>query len=222
MGHCVTEIDRIVREVLAELGTAGTTCAESADGQLVLSGRVISMSDISGRTEGIRQVVVPPGAVVTPSVRDELRRGNITLAFESNSARLSHRLVVVTAGNRFDPTSLLDALRNDGIDIVPHTSNCLIESTELLAREVNMQSTLGLLLSTHPAAAICLANRHRGVRAVTGSDAAMVAAATDDVGANLLVLDPTAWGLVQLNQTTSEFQRGAAHECPEVFRRQLS
>ncbi len=222
MGQRTTEIDRIVREVLAELGTATAACTESADGRLVLSGRVISMSDISGRIEGIRQVIVPPGTVVTPSVRDELRRENITLAFGENSATPSHRLVVVAAGERFDPTSLLDSLRKDGIDIVPHTSNCLIESTELLARELNMQSTLGLLLSTHPAAAICLANRHRGVRAVTGSDAAMVAASTDDVGANLLVLDPTAWGLVQLNQIVNEFHRGAVHECPEVFRRQLS
>ncbi len=222
MGHCVTEIDRIVREVLAELGTADTACAEGANGQLVLSGRVISMSDISGRIEGIRQIVVPPGAIVTPSVRDELRRGNITLAFEANSARASQRLVVVTAGNRFDPASLLDSLRKDGIDVTPHTSNCLIESTELLAREINNRNTLGLLLSTHPAAAICLANRHRGVRAVTGSDAAMVAAATDDIGANLLILDPTACGLEQLNQIVSEFHRGAVHDCPEVFRRQLS
>ncbi len=219
MDHSVTNIDRIVREVLAEISTAATACA---DGQLVLSGRVISMADISGRIDGIRQVVVPPGTVVTPSVRDELRRGNITLAFEANSARSSQRLVVVTAGNRFDPASLLDSLRNDGIDVAPHASNCLIESTELLAREVNNRSTLGLLLSTHPAAAICLANRHRGVRAVTGSDAAMVVAATDDIGANLLILDPTAWGLVPLNQIVSEFHRGAVHECPEVFRRQLS
>ena len=222
MGHCATEIDRIVREVLAELGTAATACAENTVGRLVLSGRVISMSDISDRIDGIRQVVVPPGAVVTPSVRDELRRGNITLAFEANSARSSQRLVVVTAGGRFDPASLLDSLRNDGIDVAPHTSNCLIESTELLAREMNKPNTLGLLLSTHPAAAICLANRHRGVRAVTGSDAAMVAAATDDIGANLLILDPTAWGLVPLNQIVGEFHRGAVHECPEVFRRQLS
>ena len=100
------DIERVVREVLAELGvapkpataraasaSAGTPAASvaakpgpqhaastfAADGQLVLCGRTISLADLPDRLEGVRRVVVATGAMVTPSVQDELARRAISL-----------------------------------------------------------------------------------------------------------------------------------------------
>lgn len=53
--------------------------AEAPPGELALAERVISQRLVAGRLEGVRRVVVGPRAVVTPLVRDELKRRRIEL-----------------------------------------------------------------------------------------------------------------------------------------------
>ena len=76
-------------------------------------------------------------------------------------------------------------------------------------------------MSTYPAVAICLANRHQGVRAVSGLDAATAVADAASVGANVLVLCPRGLGLTQLRQMIREFCREGVRECPEALRNRL-
>ncbi|MEE8451240.1 MAG: hypothetical protein V3R99_04965 [Thermoguttaceae bacterium] len=221
------DIDRIVREVLARLGHApgaNGTEAAAVGHDLVLSCSVVTLSALEGRLSGVQRVVVPPQAVVTPSVRDELYRRNVALAHEGSKLdepSAVARLVLVTAGKRYDPAALVEALRSEAIDVEPHASDCLIESTDLLADKMLHSSSLGLLLTRHPAAALCLANRHSGVRAVSGTDAATIADATVSVGANLLVIDPTAVGALPLKRIVTDFCRGEEHTCPAVFQERL-
>lgn len=258
MAESSIDVDRIVREVIAELGLARDTGATGGlpagiehdshlevladkppvapasanpatatrpEGDLVITCRVVTLSEVGGRLESVRRLVVSPQAVITPAVRDELQRRNVTLAFATptgspSAGRLG--LVLVTAGKRFDPTTLVGALSKEAIDVQRHTSDCLIAATDLLAGEVVRPDTLGLLLARETAAALCLANRHRGVRAVSGAEAPAVSAAVAAVGANLLVIDPTAWRFFQLKQIVTEFCRGGTRQCPEVFRERLA
>jgi hypothetical protein len=257
MNQPQAEIERVVREVLAELGVApgGTVPSRTefhsvqprneatgrsetpshedgrgetpshggGNGQLVLDCRVVTMSHLAGRLDAVKLVVVSPQAIVTPAVRDELYRRNIVLS--SGSAAKTQpdgaRLVTIIAG-RFDPTALVTALRNNGVPTEAETMDCLIAATARLATEVKKPNTRGLLLTRHTAAALCLANRHRNVRAILGPDAAAVAVAAAAVGANVLVADPTAAGFSQLKQAVLEFYRGGPRECPAVFREQLT
>jgi hypothetical protein len=257
MIHPPAEIERVVREVLAELGLAPggavlsrtefhsvqSTKTEShsvlpkgesngrsetpsyvgENNEVVFDCRVVTMSHIAGRLEAVKQVIVPRQAIVTPAVRDELYRRNITLAFAPAAMTQADgtRLVAIVVG-RFDPTALVTALKNNGVQTEPETMDCLIAASARLAAELHKPNTLGLLLTRHTAAALCLANRHRGVRAVLGSDAATVAVAAAAVGANLLVADPTTAGFSQLKQAVLEFYRGGPRECPAVFREQLT
>ena len=46
---------------------------------LVVDARVVSLTTIGGRLAGKKRLVVRPGAVVTPSVRDELRKRGLKL-----------------------------------------------------------------------------------------------------------------------------------------------
>ncbi len=243
------DIDRIVREVLVQLGFAPGAAAEvtpqveppmassvpkeedapalaSNNGELVVDSRVVTLSQLDGQLGEIRRLVVPHRAVVTPAVRDELHRRNVTLAFAAASttpqqAAASCRLVLVAAGRRFDPAPLVEMLEKDGVAVEPHTSGCLIAATDQLAREVRQPNTLGLLVSRHTAGALCLANRHAGVRAVTAGDAPTVATVAAALGANLLVLDPAAASPFQLRQMAGEFCRGGIRQVPEVFRDRL-
>lgn len=254
MAQTTINIDDVVREVLAQLGLAangtpsanGTAAANGAPAaqptkapsqppvaaspatagevELVVSSRVVALAELKDSLSGVRKLVVPPHAIVTPAVRDELRRRSITLAFgeKTTAAKTTGvRLVLLVAREAMDPTSLMAALENEGIAVEMQTSDCLIKSSDQLAAELRKGSTLAVLATTYVPAALCLANRLAGVRAVWGIDARTVAADTAAVGANLLVVNPASTGLFQLRQLVTRFYREPKHESPKVFRERL-
>jgi len=238
MSQAQPDIDRLVREVLAQLGAGATgglpasaqddvsaaTASAAGDGDFVLTCRVVTMSEVAGRLASMRRLVVPAQAVVTPAVRDELRRRDISLIYApaALAAGSAGRLCLGSVGGRFDPAPLVAALAGQGVDVRASASNCLLAAVDRLAAEVVQPGTLGLLVTEHIAAALCLANRHRGVRAVSGADAAAIAATVAAVGANLLVLDPAVGSQYQLRQIITEFCRGGTRPCPEVFQERLA
>jgi hypothetical protein len=257
------DIERVVREVLAEL--KGATATQSAvpglsssvpstaikqnvapgspngadytvgqanrgthlpsnNGELILSTRLVTMEEIDGRLAGIRQVVVTPQAVVTPAVRDALRQRNIALSRDSTmvkTATATLRLFVVAAGAKTDPELMAGALTDESVNVECYSTKCLLDATDRLAAELAKTDTLGLLLTPHTAAAVCLANRLSGVRAVLGNNTGGLAADLGAIGANLLVVDPQKAGMYKLSQMAGEFCRGGIRSCPDVFRKRL-
>jgi len=191
---------------------------------LTVAARVVTMNDVAGRLDSVRRLVVSREAIVTPAVRDELLRRGIALEYAKspNGAPATIRLTLMTSGTDFDPTTLMAALAREGFQVKRSNSDCLIAAGDELATEILQPDTLGVLLSRHAAAGLCLANRLPGVRAVGGIDAPAVAAASAAVGANLLVVDPRAGSFFQLKQAITEFARGGVRPCPEVFRKRLT
>ena len=236
------DIERLVREVLAELTRrsddgacptvrekkketpASASARAKTEGELVVTSRVVTMADVDNRLDKARWLVVPPQAIVTPAVRDALRESNVTLAFASSDeprTREGTRLTMVTAFTSFDPAVLIGALRKEGIDVGASASNCLIETSDTLAQQLRDGEGLALLLTSQVSAALCLANRLSGVRAVTAEDAPGVSQAADSVGANLLVLDPRGKSLFQLKQMIGAFCRPGPRPCPDALRQRL-
>jgi hypothetical protein len=192
---------------------------------LVIGSRVVTMIEVAGRLDGVRRLVVSRGAIVTPAVRDELLRRGISLVCgDASNERpaTALRIVLVTVGADLDPTALAAGLKREGATVEHVALDCLIKATEQLAAETARSDTLGVLLTPHTAAGLCLANRLRGLRAVTGGNAPAVAAATAAVGANVLVVDPQAGTFFQLKQMVTEFCRGGVRPCPAVFRARLA
>jgi hypothetical protein len=251
MTHIPLDIDRVVREVLAELkrapmpeiskptasavASATVTASEplakspvstpSGKGQLELSTRLVTMSDIDGRLAGIRKVVVNPKAVVTPAVHDALRLRNISLCRAlpvKDTTDKSLRLVVVSARSKVDPTPLLNTLKNEGVKVEKRSTDCILDATDRLSDELAKGDCLGLLLTPHTAAAMCLSNRQKGMRAVLGSNTSDVEKDLNAVGANLLIVDPKQTSLFKLCRMASEYYRGGIRSCPEVFAKRLS
>jgi len=245
------DIERVVREVLAELGVAPKPApapaaaasarapavsdaakagreqagaAVSADGQLVLCGRTISLADLPDRLEGIRRVVVATGAVVTPSVQDELTRRRIGLVRADPQSTAPERppVVIVSMDSPLDADLLVKALQTEGYAVESRHSDCLIRATDELAKEVAGSRALGVLLTRHLAAAVCLANRQPAVRAIHGACAETVSADGAAVGANLLIVDTSAAGFFPVRQMVGRFLRGGVRECPEGLRKRLS
>jgi hypothetical protein len=243
------EIERIVREVMKQLGTppvaspsaaapAGSlpansrgpgsagrgaeTAERSGDGVLVES-RVVTLESIAGRLDGKKQVIVASGAIVTPAVRDELRRKGIALVRSGENKKATSGLppvLLVVGRTRHDPDAAVQVLRQAGVDVATETSDCMIASTDKLAAAVADRS-LGLLWTRHTAAGLCLANRHAGVRAVLAMGVAATAAAVAAVGANVLVVDPTAGTAYEKMRILREFCQGGIRPCPEALKERL-
>ncbi|NLX99427.1 MAG: hypothetical protein GXY83_25100 [Rhodopirellula sp.] len=255
MADVSIDIERVVREVLAELGLApqspradrtkamprSEAASNTSDGlaaavkpapkpsrgELAISSRLVTLAELDGKLgNGIRRLLVPPRAIVTPAVRDELRGKNVELVFgqtenKAATAATAAALLVITHGKPAHAEGLLKSLASDGIPLQPEHSACIMAATDRLAEQLNVGPALGLLLTKHTAAAVCLANRLPGVRAVLGADVATVAVDTAAVGANLLVVDPGRSGLFHSRQIIGQFYRQGPRECPDVFKQRL-
>ena len=88
-------LEFIVQEVIRRLTNAGTPITKTATmskspppstndsgRELVLSERLITLSTLQGRLDGIAKLVVMRKSLITPAVRDELKRRNISLRKE--------------------------------------------------------------------------------------------------------------------------------------------
>lgn len=77
------DVERIVAEVIRRLrgmepSPAGAAPA-SVGHDLILTERVITLRTVEGRLGGVQRLLVPAKAVVTPAVRDELKKHKIEL-----------------------------------------------------------------------------------------------------------------------------------------------
>jgi ribose 5-phosphate isomerase RpiB len=131
-------------------------------------------------------------------------------------------LAVVNALRGFQAGELTAALESEGVQVDAVNLDCLIAAADRLAAQLRQPGTLGLLLTGHVSAALCLANRHGGVRAVAAGDLPSMAAAVESVGANLLILDAAALTTFQLRQMAVQFCRGGVRQCPEKLRSRLA
>ncbi len=220
------EIERLVAAVLADMGLSrpAPVSNEGTTGDWMIRQRVVTLACLPAQWDGVRRMVVPRGAVVTPAVRDELQRRGVPLAClgpaEADRSPKTARLVVL--GGSYDPVPLGRALEEDGWAVDPQRRDCLIAATDELAKDLAGGLAAAVLLTRYGAAAVCLANRHPGVRAIRAATAEAVVADAEAVGANLLVVDPQGQGLYGLRQMVCQFLRGAPWPCPEVFRNRLA
>lgn len=184
------EIERIVREVILRLTLAQTrelSATSATAGTLTLNERVISLGAIEGRLTGITQLIVPANAVITPSVRDELRSKKVRLVKQNASRRTAsgtHRkLLIANLGNKNI---------NQSINALPCETKTIQQgSLENAVAEMTAQltnNTLGLIISDQPELAVCLANRNSHVRAFVGHGIASVRRSKTFEG-NLMAVD---------------------------------
>ena len=73
-----TIVAEVVRRLLAQ-GVAVSGVDGNVQDHLEIDDSVVALATLSGRLDGICRLVVKTDAVVTPSVRDELRQRNIAL-----------------------------------------------------------------------------------------------------------------------------------------------
>ena len=195
----------------------------SEPGQLQLRERTITLGLVAGRLHGVKEVLVSAGAVVTPSVRDELRKRQIALRFNAETDAdlpVAADLVLGVAGGAQATGSALAAVQAEAGSAERIERDCVLEVVRQVSQAVAGQRRIGLVLTDRPAVALCLANRQASIRAAWGMNVDSVREAAKLIGANLLVVNPARHGVYELRGMIREFV-GGRHECPKVYRRAL-
>jgi len=227
MAESAEQVDRIVREVLSRLDrrSGGATSADmtASHGEIVITEKVVSAATLIDRLAGVKRVLVSPRAVVTPSARDLLRDKNITLvrALKPSLGRGAEKLILYATSGRLDIDSLISALRQRGIEIEPRVSAELAQAVVGLAGDLGESGTRGVLLTGEIVAALCLANRRRGVRAAAVANRGDVNEAIRSVGANLLVIDSMRRSKFEIERIVEAFAAMSATDCPEQWKQFL-
>jgi ribose 5-phosphate isomerase RpiB len=212
------DVERVVREVLARLSAGGTpvprpaaTETKKAEGELALSEKLVTLAALEGRLAGVKQLVVPAKAVITPAARDLLRERKIAVVRGTSAGAkgiAAGSLLVGVAETSFDATRLIARLREIGVEVEQLAKTGLTSVCGEVAEGVALGGKLGLILSGNGPAAICLANRRRGVRAALGQRIEDVDRAIKTIGANLLVVEPSRVSLFEMRRSVEAFCRG--------------
>ncbi len=219
------QLEQIVNAVLAQLGrradaadrssSSQSAPSSSGSGELVISDKVITAATLADRLANVRRLVIPARAVVTPSARDLLKEKNITLVRALKAtAPASVRVVFGVAGVKLDAADLVRSLGQHGIEVEPLPTVGLGQVTTELAEEVSKSGTLGVLLTDNVAAALCIANRRRGVRAGTAANRGEVNEAIRTLGVNFLVVDAMRRSQLELQRIVEAFATAPARQCP--------
>ena len=284
------DIDRLVRMVMSDLGIQNSgenssavplpvssetnfakitpSGSKSADQTVLrLTSRVVTLDQLQGISQNglIRRVAVPVKAVITPSVRDEIKKRGWELVFDaaipaagkviSSTAGGSYTISASNAGqalytqssflrsiNFYDaaekkapfgklilafhelseetiPASYADFLRKS-VSVESYRNKCIMKTADFLAELLEEPETKSVLLTKYAAIASALCNRHRSIRAVTGTDPVQMEKDAVSLGANLLILDPCV-GFFRVRQMINRFTALGAAVCPSIIQKGL-
>jgi hypothetical protein len=182
--------------------------------------RVVAPTAVAARLDGLRRLVIRRGAVVTPAVRDLLRQHGVTLVTAIDSQSMGPGevpLTLVAVATTYDPAALVASLaRETTVAEIPAVD--LISGIAALADRVGCGGSLGLLITDQTAAALCLANRDPAIRAAAVTDVAEVAAVVQEIGANLLLVNPAQRGTAALTAIARAFCQQGPQPCPTALR----
>ena len=188
----------------------------AAAAEATLADRVITLAALERLPAGTRRVVIDARAVVTPSARYYARDAGIALDRGTPAAAqpaAARPFLVATAACAADPATKAAAIARAVANAQRLPASGLADVIVALATHASRDAARGILLTSRPAVAVILANRSPSLRAVTGRDAATLAAAAADCQANLLVVDPASFA-GGLDRLCAEFATRAPGPLP--------
>lgn len=194
------QVERVVAEVVRRL-TAGASVVAPAvtspsvaistsSATLQIHERLVTMATLDGRLASAARLVVPKRAIVTPQVRDELKRRKIELVRCDNVQPGSVEIRLLLAADTASREALkgLAGLIERAEVIESGATSCLTGTVKELTRHMGARRTPGLLLTEQPFAAVAAAYA-AGQIAAHVRTAADVAQAKKETKTNLFVIE---------------------------------
>jgi hypothetical protein len=186
---------------------------------LVLDDSVVTLQMLDGRLSQIHRVLVRRRAVVTPSVRDELRKRNIRLECrpeETAPTKSAGELLIVRC---MQAAAAADSARElgtpDGARVV--VCDDLRSAAQTLASAVRDARRIGVLLTDETWLAASLVNRSPVVRGACVRSIDETRAATSSLGANVLIVDPAVVAGHVWNELLDVFRADLPRRCPGLL-----
>lgn len=190
-------IDRVVREVLARLGSAGS--AVPASGRPVadpasapqesdrhcfaFADRVISVDSLAEVPAGVERVLVETSAVITPAARDlACQRGIVWIRQGETPLPAREVLLIADTDSSARAAGLSHQLASRGISATPNDPDALL-------KKIQDGRAGGLVLSDLPAGFVCAACRTDSVRAAAVSELNELNPIAAQMRPNLWVID---------------------------------
>ncbi len=174
--------------------------------------RLISLAVVAGRLAGVRRVLIPAGAVVTPSVRDVLRKERVALevlpAREANCDG-DDPLVLARWTRTARAAQAAEALvQAAGVPALAFES--LTAATQTILRSLTGPSRRAVLLTDEPLLAVCLVNRAPVARAARVQDVVQLQEAINAISLNCLVIDPLLCSSAMWHQLLTIYRDGSS------------
>lgn len=183
-----------VRPAAAATSAPAPAATAAAGSTVTLSERVVTLDMLVRLPAGTRRVTLSPRAVVTPSARDHARDIGLEIVAAAGSAAAtsaaSRPFAIAHADCGGDASRRCAAIARAVPAAQQLPPSGLADVVAALAAHAARDGGRGVLLTGRPAVAAILANRHPGVRAIVGRDAAGVARTAAECSANLLVVNP--------------------------------
>ncbi|MHB8971053.1 MAG: hypothetical protein ACYC3X_23620 [Pirellulaceae bacterium] len=191
--------------------------AERTARDLVLDTRVVTLAAIERQLANVQRVLVRPGAVVTPSVKDDLRKRHIRLEFSTEpvvtSDKAAEELTVARCTRTTEAGLAASALTHPaGANVMMFDE--LGGAVCTLASIVGDSRRIGVLLTDEPLAAVCLANRCATARAAWVRDVAELREAIAAIAVNLLVVHPRTMTRETWPELLATFRLDLPRRCP--------
>jgi hypothetical protein len=201
------QVERVVAEVVRRLTKverfsesfgSGTPVSDSQDsesrattgGTLHIREHLVTMATLDGRLASATRLIVPQRAIVTPQVRDELKKRQIELVRcdRMPSAIAEIRLLVAADSASREVLKGLTGLMERAEVIESGATSCLTGTVKELSRHIAARRTPGLFLTEQPFAAVAAAYAAGQVAAHVRS-AAEVAQAKTETKTHLFVIE---------------------------------
>jgi hypothetical protein len=225
MANQEDQVEQIVREVLSRLGKKPETKlvgANSPVSELAVNEVVVTVATLDRKLAGIRRLVVSPRAVVTPSARDLLKENNVTLVRSLRTTKpTAIRIALATIETKFDASEIVQLLQQHQAEVIQLTSTGIAQVTKELAEKVDRSGKLAVLISPEVTKALCIANRHRDVRAAAANSRAEVNEIVKAIGANFLVVDPSKRSRFEVQRIVEAFCLIGPRGCPAELKSSL-
>ncbi len=162
----------------------------SAPDCLTIEHRVVTLSAVEGRLEGIRRVSTPEGAVITPSVRDELRKRGITMDVRATTSTGAVPAVGVVLVSGCEKVRRAAERLVGGRATISVMEEDPLQAIERLTSELLDPDRMIVLFTDQVPLLVCRANRSNHVRAVAAHRTSDVRQGREQLEANLWVVNP--------------------------------
>lgn len=185
----------------------------------VIDQRVVTLATLPSDLGKIRTVKVVPRAVITPAVKDHLRKHGIQLvvrAEATSTTQSSTGIEVVLSSDDADAGRIARTLVQL-VDLQAVELRDLAQAVEHIGQVVSDPQRAVIWLTDQPLAAVCLANRIAVIRAAAGTTGTEARQAIETIAANLLVVNPRQVNSIQWKNIVQQFQSGLPRTCPAVF-----